>query len=97
MGSKINLTVNALKMLLKHDNQEVVNLAIRLKDDDKAFWIWPFPDIEWGDEVSMIVNCTEFSKGDLLHFAQAYLEDRGFLVQGLSEASEHEAFFRASQ
>ena len=92
MGQKINLTVDALGHLLKNNDKDVVDLANSLSLEDKAYWIWPYPNIEWGDDVSMIVNCSAFSKPELLHYARIYLENKGYTVHDLVESSEEDAF-----
>lgn len=92
MEDKINLTVNCTGNLIECDDAVAAGLARRLQAEEGEYWIWPYPDIEWGDDASMIVRGDEFSEPELLEYARIYLEHRGFKVEDFIEASREEAF-----
>ncbi|MGB1253763.1 MAG: hypothetical protein ACPG8W_24335 [Candidatus Promineifilaceae bacterium] len=91
MGSKINLTVDALGHLMGHHQPDVVELAKRLHVQDRSVWIGPDPAIEWEDGVFMIVRCEALSKSELVAHLRMYLESQGYLVDVLIEATLDEA------
>jgi hypothetical protein len=93
MGNKINLAIYSLGKLLLEDEDQIVEFARQLENNDCPYWIYPFLNAEWwSDSVSMIVNCTTFSHDEALNYARAYLAHRGFQVDSLIEATSSEAY-----
>ena len=96
MGNKINLTIDALghlSYIYGQGGDDGLQFTNRLKTDNQAYWIWPYPEGEaWTDEVSMIVNADEISIEDVIRCAKIYLKHMGYAVANLREASREKAF-----
>ena len=92
MEGKINLDVSVLRPMLSDRDEESARAAQLLAARSLPYWFWPYPVEGWGDEVSMVVNCAEFSRTDLKRYAKIYLEHVGYEVSGMIAATDKDTF-----
>ena len=92
MGGKINLDICSVESLLTENDESSLEVARALMATGEPYWFWPYPVADWGDEVSMVANCVDFDKEEFKRYAKIYLEQMGYEVTTLTEASTDETF-----